>query len=179
MKQYFTDLTPYQKLYLESQGTQTIITLTISTPQQQQSQSLSWQTGAWLVPPILWQSALGFILRVEGERGQFLGLIQGSSITNLQQMPSIANAQVIPLHPITADTIPNPASTFPSMPSMPPLQPLPPMQPMPPMRMQMGSMHMQMGGGTNQNQRFCSQCGNQVQTSDRFCANCGYALKSS
>jgi hypothetical protein len=176
MKHYFTDLTPYQKLYLESQETQTIITLTTSTPQQQQSQSLSWQTGAWIVPPILWQSNLGFILRVEGERGQFSGLIQGNSITDLQQMPSIANAQVIPLHPITADTIPNPASTFPSMPPLPPLQP---MSPMSPMRMQMGSMQMHMGGGTSPNHHFCSQCGTQVQDSDRFCANCGYALKNS
>lgn len=181
MQQYFANLSPHQQLYLESQGNQTVITLITSTPQQQQSQATSWQTGAWLVPPILWQSAMGFIFRIEGQGGQFIGSIQGSAITNLQTMPAIADAQLIPLQPTTPH--PNPASTFPSMPSM---QPMPPMQPMQPMRMQLGNMQMQMGESINPlvtqppnqpvSKLFCSQCGSQVKEDDRFCSHCGHGL---
>lgn len=196
MPQYFANLTSQQQIYLENQGNQTVITLLTGSPHQQQSQSTSWQTGVWTFPPILWRGAMGFVLRVEGQGGQFLGLIQGSSINTLAAMPSIAHAQIIPLQPLAN---PNQDSAFPSMQPMQPMQPMPPMQmqmppleSMPPMRMQLGNMQMQMGGATSQSssppatpsksastQSFCSQCGAKTGESDRFCAHCGHHLQGS
>jgi hypothetical protein len=208
MPQYVANLTAQQQIYLENQGNQTVITLLTGSPHQQQSQSISWQTGVWIIPPILWRGAMGFVLRVEGQGGQFLGLIQGSSISTLSAMPAIADAQIIPLQSLPS---PNPDSTFPSMQPMQPIQPmhmqikpLESMPPMPPMEMRLGNMHMQMGGATSQSsshassqssnppstppksaststsiQSFCSQCGAKVGVSDRFCAHCGHALRIS
>lgn len=198
MPQYVANLTAQQQIYLENQGNQTVITLLTGSPHQQQSQSISWQTGVWIIPPILWRGAMGFVLRVEGQGGQFLGLIQGSSISTLSAMPAIADAQIIPLQLVADSNLP--MQPLQPMASMPPMQmqmpPMASMPPMPPMEMRLGNMYMQMGGATSQSsdpqstpsksastststQSFCSQCGAKVGVSDRFCAHCGHALRIS
>ncbi|NJL90310.1 MAG: zinc ribbon domain-containing protein [Coleofasciculaceae cyanobacterium SM2_1_6] len=200
MPQYVANLTAQQQIYLENQGNQTVITLLTGSPHQQQSQSTSWQTGVWIVPPILWRGAMGFILRVEGQGGQFLGLIQGSSISTLAAMPAIADAQIIPLQTLAN---PDPDSTFPSMQPLQPMAsmpPMPPMQmqmpslesmpPMPPMQMRLGNMHMQMGGATSQvsgqsSSHATSQSSNPSSTSSKatstqsFCSQCGAKVRES
>ncbi len=206
MPQYVANLTAQQQIYLENQGNQTVITLLTGSPHQQQSQSTSWQTGVWTIPPILWRGSMGFVLRVEGQGGNFVGLIQGSSISTLSAMPAIADAQIIPLQTLTSPNSDSTLQPLQPMALMPPMQmkmpPMASMPPMPPMEMRLGNMQMQMGGAASQvsgqssshassqssnpppsksasTQSFCSQCGAKVQEIDRFCAHCGHALKTS
>ena len=187
---YIGNLSSTDQLRVENVGVQTAIALSSVKTGQQQSQQNSLITGNWVVPPTLFQTATGWILRIEADQGQFFVQIAPGSISLLSAPPNLLGATVLPLQPITASAS---SSTNSSNPSMPPMTPLPPLEPMPPMQMgdmqmqlepmqmRMGNMQMQIGTPTptpapEVSQCFCTQCGQAVSLGDRFCAQCGHAL---
>jgi len=161
------------QLYIDNEAGQTRLTSTQASGGQQQSQAIALSTGSWTVPPTLFRTPQGFILRLEGEAGQTFVQIQAGSLQALSATPPLTSADVMPL---TQRTGPVPGA-------MPPMAPLPPMEMPPmqmqmnPMRMRMGDMEMQMGNAApNPMRKFCPQCGQPVQVGDRFCSSCGHRL---
>jgi hypothetical protein len=195
---YVCELGAGQRVYLDNQGTQTVVTLASSSPGQQQQATTSVQTGSWIGPPQAFQAASGVVIKLQLSEADRFIQIQGSSI-------SLVNAGTIE----TAQPLAMQQAEMPMMPSMEPMQPMQPMQPMTmgnmsmrlnPMKMRMGDMEMRMRSessassnqaanqapnqATNQastdaatNKRFCNQCGSAVKPADRFCSSCGNRLE--
>ncbi len=174
---YTVNLSGNQQLTLINQGTQTLITLVSSSPGQQQSQSSSLTTGNWTTAPQLYKTGSGFILQINGDRGQHFVLIQANSINTIAA-PALDNAVKVNLEDIP-DTAASPNNV-----SFEPMQPMQPMKmgnmsmDLNQMSMQMGNMSMAMGGvkTPTPTKRFCSQCGQQAKVRDRFCSSCGHKL---
>ncbi len=184
---YVGELDTGQKIYLENQGTQTVITSICSGLGQQQQSSSSISTGSWTAKPEMYKTANGVVLVVTTERGKYCVQIQGSSMSVMNETPSPSKERQMQMRQVES----TPAS---SMLPMEPMKPMEPMQPMKmgdmemklnPMEMRMGNMQMQMGsslsssaheGGRQSKRRFCSQCGESVAPSDRFCSSCGHRL---
>lgn len=181
---YVGELNTGQKIYLENQGTQTIITSTFSSSGQQQQSSNSISTGSWTAEPEMYQTSNGAVVEITSERGKYYVQIQGSSMSVMNETPSPRKERQMPIRQVES----TPTS------SMPPMEPLQPMKPMKmgdmemkmnPMEMRMGNMQMRMGsslssstpdGVRQSKRRFCSQCGESVAPSDRFCSSCGHRL---
>jgi len=182
-----------QSVYLENVDDQTRVTLTNSSPGQQQQSSSHVQTGRWTAPPEVLQAAIGLVVKLLTAQGERFIYIQGNQVSTSKEAPSWGDAQPLPVH---VDS--TPAAMAPT-PSMPPMQPLPPMKmgdmqmDQTAMTMQMGKMRMEMNPieplskpspqtgvekpSTSAVQRnFCSQCGSTLKPSDRFCAHCGHRL---
>jgi NADH pyrophosphatase NudC (nudix superfamily) len=178
---YLYELGTGQRIYLDYQGTQTLITAMNSRPGQQQQSSCGLAIGSWTAAPEMFQSADGAVLRLQTAQGKHFIQIQGTSISVMAAVPSLSGFRQVQGQQI--DTAP--------VSSMPPMQPMSPMQPMKmgdmqmslnPMEMRMGNMAMQMNTSASatsssaSNHRFCSQCGVAVTPIDRFCSNCGHPL---
>jgi hypothetical protein len=162
-----------QRIYLNNQGNQTIVTIATLTPGQQQQSTSSFTTGNWLSAPEMVEIPGGAVFKIQSNQGETIIQIQGSNVS------------------VSSGT--NQSSSSTSQTSMKPMQPMQPMQPMPPMtmggmtmnpmEMRMGNMELKMGENTvnqstqNSVTRFCTQCGERVKESDRFCASCGYRLE--
>jgi zinc-ribbon domain len=181
---YLCDLGSGHSIYLDNQGTQTVVTTLSSSPGQQQQASNSLQTGAWVAPPQLFRTPAGVVIKIFTAQGDLFIQIQGSSMHAIDGVPMVGNAQQMQMQQVASA----PSS---SIPLMQPMQPMPPMQPMKmgnmqmnlkPMEMRIGNMEMRMGKATpvansaQGTRHFCSQCGVAVEASDRFCAHCGYKL---
>ncbi len=176
---YQGDLGSGLVLYLENRDLQTNLTLSSSNPGQQQSQSTGLQTGRWTMPPSLFRTSIGFILRIEASQGQFFLQIQAGALQVLSQPPLLTTAEMLPLHQVSESQT---TSGF----SMPPMEPMKPMElrmgnmqmRMEPMQMQMGDMQLQMPSSQagQPSRNFCSQCGSRVGAGDRFCSHCGHPL---
>ncbi|HEY9615258.1 MAG TPA: zinc ribbon domain-containing protein [Microcoleaceae cyanobacterium] len=178
---YECELSTGQRIYVDCQGNQTIVTLSSSQPGQQQQSSCGFQTGAWTAPPQLFQTPGGAVIKITTAQMEPLIQIQGNYMGMSSDVSAIGNAHSVQMQQV---------ATAPAM-SMPPMQPMSPMPSMPPLKMgdmqmtmnpmtmQMGNMGMQMGAPTTftpnvQERRFCSQCGARVEPSDRFCSSCGH-----
>ena len=182
-----------QSVYLENVDDQTRVTLTNSSPGQQQQSSSHVQTGRWTAPPEVLQAAIGLVVKLLTAQGERFIYIQGNQVSTSKEAPSWGDAQPLPVH---VDSTPAAMAPTPSMPTM---QPLPPMKMgdmqmnQTAMTMQMGKMRMEMNPieplskpspqtgvekpSTSAVQRnFCSQCGSTLKPSDRFCAHCGHRL---
>lgn len=184
---YLCNLGTGQQVYLENQGTQTIVTIMSGGPGQQQQASSSFSTGRWTEPPTMFRTDKAVILRINSETGQHFVQLQGSSMGVMSQSPSLSNAQQLQVQQTSSAV--SGQQPMPPMQPMQPMPPMPPMQPMKmgdmemsmnPMQMRMGNMEMSMGKSSDLSEgsgrHFCTQCGNPVQPSDRFCANCGNRL---
>ena len=175
---YVCELGTGQKVYLDNQGTQTIVTTFSSSLGQQQQASNGFQTGSWISPPEMFRTPNGVIIRINTAQGEHYIQVQGGSMSVIGGSPSLGSFQQMQVQEV--------ASTPPSsMPSMEPMKPMEPMQPMKmgnmqmssnPMEMRMGNMEMKMGSPTGGTRRFCSQCGAPINPSDRFCSSCGHSL---
>lgn len=196
MAAYTCDLDNGQHIYIENQEQQTVIKLTSGGRGQQQSQSNSFETGKWRVPPTVFQTGDGVVLRIEAEQGQHFIQLQANRMSRLDAEPSLSDADVLPLRQDATEAASSQSFMQPMQP-MDPMKPMEPMKPMSqmqiddmqmqmkPMMMRMGNMEMRMGEplktNTTPEQRqslknFCPQCGSKVGQSDRFCSNCGNAL---
>lgn len=185
---YVCELGTGQRVYLDNQGTQTVVTTSSSSAGQQQQASSSFTTGSWTSPPELFQTPTGVVLKIKTAQGEHYIQVQGGSMSVMGAMPTIGSSQ-----PMQVQQIANmPASSMPPMQPMEPIKPMEPMKPMKmgnmemnmnPMEMRMGNMEMRMGESMSfstpdQNtKRFCPQCGDAVSLSDRFCASCGNRLQ--
>lgn len=184
---YVGELDTGQKIYLENQGTETVITNTFSGLGQQQQSSSSITTGSWTAKPKMYKTANGVVLEIITARGKYFVQIQGSSMSVMSETPSPRKDRQMQMRQVES----TPASSMPPMEPMKPMQPMQPMKmgdmemKMNPMEMRMGNMQMQMGSsmspstsdGVHQSKRrFCSQCGELVNPSDRFCSSCGHRL---
>ena len=184
---YLCDLGANQQLFIENQGSQTVVTLASSSRGQQQSQSSRFETGSWTEPPTLFRIDGNFLLRIESVGRQHFIQLQANGFNLLQTTPSFVNADVMPLQQVSETTTTSQSSV--QFKPMPPMPPMPPMKlgdmsmEFNPMEMRMGNMHMRMGEDSepespvNSTQRFCTKCGNSVKPDDSFCAHCGHKLK--
>jgi len=163
-----------QQLAIANVGGQTQISLKMSSPGRQQSQSNSFSTGKWSNKPRLFQTGQGFVLQIDGDRSSYYVLIQQNSISTINSPGDLSNEREVDLNPST-----NPNSE--------PTQPMQPMQPlkMGNMSMDINSMSMKMGNmsmgsndpkKTNVTKQFCSSCGTEAKAGDRFCRSCGHEL---
>jgi hypothetical protein len=206
---YRFDLGQGQQLFVGQQDNQTRLVLMQNRAGQQQSQGSQFATGAWQVPPTLFRTAGGHMLRLEGSQGQTWVQIQSGGM-QVASSPNVGNAEVVSGQQVGDEAMPS-SSMSPMQPMQPmepmePMQPMQPMQPMSmgdmqmqmnPMRMQMGNMQMQFdeqpqnpqpntppaagsqGSASAQARQFCTQCGQTVAADDRFCAYCGHQLRQS
>jgi NADH pyrophosphatase NudC (nudix superfamily) len=166
----YSELPTGQRLYLDNQGTQTIVTLASGASGQQQQSSSSFATGIWTKEPEIQITPQGVIVNIITATGNHSIHIQGTSIS-LSSPHAFASSQS------------SQSSSFSPL----PMQPMQPMQPMKmgnmsmsfsPMEMQMGDMKMSMGETKQVNKRqFCSQCGAKVSENARFCSSCGHQLE--
>lgn len=191
MTAYTCDLDSNQHIQIQNQGSQTVIKLNSGGQGQQQSQSNSFETGNWRVPPTVFRTPSGVVLRIEAIDQHFIQ-VQANGMKKLDTAPSLSDAEVLPLRKVELEE-----TSSPSMPEMQPMKPMSPMKPMEPMQMNdmqmqmepmemhMGNMSMRMGEQrrteTAQKQKqltknFCSQCGSKVGEGDRFCSYCGNSL---
>lgn len=180
---YMCEIGSGHNIYLENQGSQTIVTALLSSLGQQQQSSISVSTGTWTALPELYRTPHGAILKITTGKGEQFIQIQGSSMNSMASVPSLSNFQPMQMTQIADMPV------TPSIPTMEPMQPIPPMQPMRmgnmemgmnPMEMRMGNMRVSMGSVSEPTQakarRFCSQCGSATKQDDRFCSSCGHKL---
>ncbi|NJN85210.1 MAG: zinc ribbon domain-containing protein [Leptolyngbyaceae cyanobacterium SL_7_1] len=169
---YKAELGNGQFLFVHNQGAQTLVTLSHQSAGQQQSQTASFETGAWSSPPALYCTATGVILKITAATGDRLIQLQGQQLQSLSTVPALPEHDRVMMQE-AAD------SSIPSLSFLPPLQMGDMAMQMNPMRMQMGDMAMQMPSNpASAEQRFCPQCGNALQPDDRFCPQCGHGLRS-
>jgi NADH pyrophosphatase NudC (nudix superfamily) len=172
----YSELPTGQRLYLDNQGIQTIVTLASGASGQQQQSSSSFTTGVWTKEPEIQITPQGVIINIITATGNHSVHIQGTSISL-----SSPNAFSVSQSSQSSTVSPTP------MTPMTPMAPMAPMTPMKmgnmsmsfsPMEMQIGDMKMSMGEAKTANKRqFCSQCGAKVSESDRFCSSCGHQLE--
>ncbi len=191
---YLANLGANQQLYIENQGSQTLMTLVSSSRGQQQSQSSSFATGSWTAPPTLFRSDGNFLLRIDSAGGQHFVQLQASGFNSLKTAPSLIDADIMPLQQMSETATSSQSSV--QFKPMEPMQPMKPMEPMKlgnmsmstnPMEMRMGNMQMRMGEASESKSQskstakstkhFCTECGNPVKAGDRFCGNCGHKLE--
>lgn len=175
---YVCEIGGDRRVYLDCQGSQTVVTTASSRSGQQQQSSNSFSTGSWTLPPEIFRNSDGFVVKITAERGEYFIRIQGGSTSVMSADPSLNSAQRMQVQQV--DSMPES-----SLPSMQPMEPMKPMKPMKmgdmqmsmnPMEMRMGNMEMRIGS-TSSTRRFCSQCGTSVEPSDRFCSSCGHRLQ--
>jgi hypothetical protein len=187
---YVAELATGQRIYVDQQGNQTVVTVASHSAQQQQQSSSSFLTGTWTAPPEIRPIGAGAIVVLYTTDGEQLVQVQGSSMAMRSSTGIEPPGQS---QPMTAA----PTGTMQPIQSMPPMQPMQPMQPMNmgdmqmslnPMEMRMGDMEMRMGTAASaasaassassaSGRRFCSQCGTAVVEGDRFCSHCGHFLQ--
>ena len=174
---YVATLSNSQQIAIALQGMQTKVTLTSSSPGQQQSQSSSFNTGKWRTTPKLLNVGQGAVLQVDSDRGSHYIHILSSSINLVDPPSDLQNYTAINLKEVDDATAANSK----------PIEPMPSMQPMQMgnMSMDINSMTMKMGdmsmginnpAKTTTAKQFCSQCGTEVKAGDRFCRSCGHEL---
>ncbi|MGK7932692.1 MAG: zinc ribbon domain-containing protein [Microcystaceae cyanobacterium] len=177
---YLCDLGNGQTIYLDNQGTQTVVTSITQSFGQQQQSSNQFTTGKWSSLPQIYQFPNGIVIKIITTQGEYNVQIQGSNMVMNQGLIDVGNTPTLPLKQVSET-----ASNMPPMQPMQPLEPMKPMQPMQmgnmslnmqPMEMKMGNMSMTMGETPKTGRRFCSQCGSPVKESDKFCASCGHRL---
>ncbi len=166
-------LGPDSTLFLDNPTGETIVTVTIASPGQQQQASSRLQTGRWTADPeIRLDGAGAATVEIRAEGGEFSLSIRGSSISTTARSASGNRAGAEPYQA--------------AAPPFEPMTPLPPMAPLPPLQMDAGGMHLRMGDmemrmGSKptaaSQRRFCTQCGEPVGQGDRFCASCGHQLE--
>lgn len=167
---YVCEIGGGQKVYLDCQGLQTVVTTVSSSQGQQQQSSSSFSTGSWTSPPEIFRNFDGFVVKITANQGEYFIHIQGGSTSVMSEAPSLNGASRMQVQQV--DGIPS-------------IQPMKPMQPMKmrDMQMSMNPMEMRMGnmeirsGSTSSTQHFCNQCGTTVEPSDRFCSSCGHRLQ--
>jgi hypothetical protein len=169
---YRAILSSERELTIVNRGNQTSIALVSSRPGQQQSQTNSFTTGNWTAPPRLYKTGSGFILQINGDRGEDFILIQAHGIATIAA-PELHDAVNIDL-----ENIPDPPPRNSGFEPMQPMKMGNMSMDINRMSMQMGNMSMKMGGKTTptSTRRFCSQCRTEAKTSDRFCSSCGHQL---
>lgn len=178
---YLCELGTDQRLYLENQGMQTVVTTVSSSLGQQQQASNSFQTGNWTSTPEVFQTPGGVVLKIKTAQGEHYIQVQGGSMSAMNSTPAFGSSQQMQVQQVAS----TPATSMPPMEPMQPIEPMQPMKPMKmgdmemnmnPMEMRMGNMEMRMGAPTQSTKRFCPQCGTSVDPGDRFCASCGHRL---
>jgi hypothetical protein len=195
---YMCEIGSGHRIYLDNQGTQTILTSMMGSLGQQQQSSSSMGTGAWTMPPEVYNTPYGCVVKISSAQGEHFIQVQGNSMSSVSGTPALNQAQQMQMSPVgdipgTAE-IPAMEPIQPMTPMVPiqPMTPLQPMQPMKmgdmemnmnPMEMRMGNMRLSMGSKTEVTEasakpvrRFCSQCGAPTEPEGHFCSSCGHKL---
>ncbi|MBI1929164.1 caspase family protein, partial [Candidatus Poribacteria bacterium] len=93
---YIWDLEKGKQLYVENQGTQTVITIITSRSGERQVQRRTFEIGVWRVPPLLLRTATDLVLQIESARGHIFMRIQDNDISPLRTLPLLIGAEVLP-----------------------------------------------------------------------------------
>lgn len=197
---YLCELAEGQRIYLENQGDQTLVTLISNHPGQQQQSSSGFKTGVWSSPPQVFKTRDRIVLKLVSDQTENTLQIQGSNISVSNGTLSVNEAEQIPVHEVTS----LPVSPLPAMEPMTPMTPMKLMEPMIPMKvnpseptkslepmnlqmgnmqmsmnpmeMRMGNMEMRINSPSANAGLSCTQCGASVKSEDRFCSSCGHVL---
>ena len=164
---YAYDLEDGQRLIVQNDGDDTLVTLRIEDEGQQQSQCTGFDTGKWSKPPELYRTGGKLVLRLQSTGGSEFIRVRGNQIQLMRTEPELENAERLKLKKSDESV------------AMKPMEPLKPMGRMRPMEMRMGGMQMRMGSPEKEAEtvkRFCTQCGKPTREGDRFCGNCGHEL---
>ena len=108
---YVCELGTGQRVYLDNQGSQTVVTIASGSPGQQQQASNGFQTGTWTSPPSLYRTGNGVVLKIETAQGEHFVQLQGSSMSVMGQTPSLGSAQQMSVQQVSS----TPASSMPTM----------------------------------------------------------------
>ena len=179
---YVCDLENGQRLIVQNDGDDTLVTLSSGDEGQQQSQCTGFVTGRWLKPPELFHTGGKYVLRFETKGGAEFIRVRGNQIQSMRTEPELENAERLKLRKSEESAGMKPMEPMKPMAPMEPMEPMEPMKPMGrmrPMEMRMGGMHMRMGSPEKEvetDKRFCTQCGKLARNEDRFCGNCGHEL---
>ena len=98
---YLCNLGNGQQLYLENQGTETLLTLSSSSPGQQQSQRTQFSTGAWQATPTLKRTNHAWIVQVSTAQGDRYIQVQSQGMQMVTH-PSSEAIESLPLQPISS-----------------------------------------------------------------------------
>ncbi len=93
---YVWELEKDKQLYVENQGTQTVITIITSRSGERQAQRRTFETGVWRVPPLLLRTATDPVLQMESARGHIFMRIQDNDVSPLRTPPLLIGAEVLP-----------------------------------------------------------------------------------
>ncbi|MGA7953362.1 MAG: zinc-ribbon domain-containing protein [Gloeobacterales cyanobacterium] len=196
---YACELGTGQRIYLDHQGTQTIVTTMSGGPGQQQQSSTGFHTGSWTTPPEIFQTNGGAVLKITTAQGEHFIYIQGSSMQVMGGVPSLSGSQQMQVQQVASV----PTSSLPPMEPMKPMNmggmqmsPMKPMEPMKPMNMggmqmnpmemRMGDMEMRMGSPTPLSTSKTPSppdvpntpaASGTTPSTRRFCSQCGTAVE--
>ncbi|QUY44761.1 hypothetical protein [Acaryochloris marina] len=95
---YVCELGPGHSMYLDNQGAQTLVTLMMGTPGQQQQSSNSFGTGCWTAPPEIYRTPQEFVIKVTTTHGEQFIQVQGSSMISMTSIPSLQKSQQIQIN---------------------------------------------------------------------------------
>lgn len=123
---YVCELCPGHNVYLDNQGSLTLITSMMSSPRQQQQSSNSFETGCWIAQPEIYQTSQGAIIKLTTTNNEQFIQLQGSSMSSMSSIPSLHRSQQMQI---------NQSETAPFTSSVPMQKTLPLMQHMQPMKM--------------------------------------------
>src|SRR5258708_27783803 len=160
---YAYDLENGQRLIVQNDGDDTLVTLRSDDEGQQQSQCTGFETGRWLKPPELFRTSGKLMLRLVSKGGVEFIRVRGTQIQLMRSEPELESAERLKLKKSDESVGMKP------MEPMKPMKPMEPMGRMRPMEMQMGGMHMSMGSPEKEAEtakRFCSQCGKPARDGD-------------
>lgn len=201
---YMCEISPNQRVYLDCQGNNTVVTMMTGGLGQQQQASNAFPTGEWVTPPEMFAAPQGMVIKIKTAQGDYYIQLQGGSM-NVVNASGIAGSEQVQMHQVE---LPSVTPMTPMPPMQPIMAPMTPMQPMTmgnmqmnnhPMEMRMGNMQMRMGEpgqppqsaqsappqetpltqpsqSVQATRKFCSQCGFALEASDRFCSGCGHRL---
>lgn len=166
---YQAELGQGQRVTIDNQGAQTVITIASYGAGQQQSQQMSVSLGEWSTLPTLFKTPTGLILQIESAQQRTWVRLHANSVSLLGDCPPMVGAQAVKLKQVDESV---------GMPEMRSMRMGNMEMQMEPMQMRMGNLQMSMNTPQAQSIQFCSQCGTKVKPSDRFCFNCGTKLKA-
>lgn len=108
---YSCELDTGLKIYLDNQGTQTVVATFSCGPGQMEKSHQNFQIGSWASPPIIFQTPNGIVLKIKTTQDEQYIQIQGRSISLLSGVPSLSISQQIQVSKVSC------------MPTLEPMQP--------------------------------------------------------
>ncbi|PAX54322.1 hypothetical protein [Brunnivagina elsteri] len=108
---YTGELDTGLKIYLDNQGAETVIATFSCGPGQMEKSHRDFQIGSWTLPPEIFHTPEGIMLKIKTAEDEHYIHIQGRSMSILSEVPSLSNSQQIQVSEVSC------------MPTLEPMQP--------------------------------------------------------